>query len=105
MALLTFNHPKTTAATSGADAAQVAALQGRISELETRLLRQRQTETQFLESEQHYRALFDHNLDAVITVDRNGRIVTATPPPCACQATRCRTCAACPSRGSWPCGC
>jgi PAS domain S-box-containing protein len=56
-----------------------AAAHQRIRELEARLATARQTEQQLAESRQRYKSLFDYNLDAVITTDRDGRILTANP--------------------------
>ena len=69
----------TPAPTVDSSADVAAALRQRIAELENRLLRQRQIENQLLESEQQYKSLFDFNFDAIITIDRDARILTANP--------------------------
>lgn len=74
-----WNSKSTSPATVDSAGDQIAALRQRITELEARLLRQRQVENQLLDGEQHYQSLFDCNFDAVITVDRDARIVTANP--------------------------
>lgn len=57
-------------------------LRRKVIEGERTLAIQRQTEAALLESEVRYRSLFNHNMDAVLLTNPDGRILKANPAAC-----------------------
>jgi PAS domain S-box-containing protein len=63
----------------GEGASSAAAWKQRIAELEAEVGRLRKVEIELVQTEQRYRSLLDHNLDAVFSLDRNGCLTSVNP--------------------------